>query len=111
MYVVSQIAPANRAACVFVPPLVLLFCPKGSAFMRTKGPKKLLAVAAVLLLTPLFLFAERPHNKKGCDTSFRADKHCQQVPEGGSNGGYFIAIGLTCLGAMLVRSRFRTVSS
>jgi len=79
--------------------------------MTVKGSKRLLAVAALLLLTPLALFAERPNHKKGCDTSFRADKRCQQVPEGGSEAAYLAAIGLTCLGAMLVRSRFRSVQS
>ena len=78
--------------------------------MTVSGPK-LLAVGALVLLTPLLLFAERPtdHHKRGCDTAFRGqDKNCQQVPEGGSNAGYLLALGATCLGAMLVRSRLRS---
>ena len=79
--------------------------------MTVKGPKKLLAVGALVLLTPLVLFAERPNHKKGCDTSFRADRKCQQVPDGGSSAVYLATFGITCLGAMLVRSRFRSVQS
>ena len=76
---------------------------------KMKVPKKLFVAGALVLLTPLFLFANRPDYKKGCDASSRhADKKCQQVPDGGLRGEYLFALGATCLGAMLMRSRFRS---
>ncbi len=39
----------------------------------------------------------------GCDPHSR--KGCQQVPEGGSTAVYLLGAGLTCFGAMFLRSR------
>jgi hypothetical protein len=77
---------------------------------RPIGAKKWLAVCALVFLTPALL-AAKPDKKKGCDaSSFRSDKKCQQVPEGGAATGYLLAVGAMCLGAVFVRSRFSSSS-
>jgi hypothetical protein len=74
--------------------------------IKPTGVKRWLVVWAVVLLTPALL-AARPEKKKGCEaSSFRADKKCQQAPEGGTSTGYLLAVGATCLGAVFVRTRF-----
>lgn len=42
----------------------------------------------------------------GCDGK-HPDKHCQQVPEGGSTVAYLVAAGMISLGAMVIRQRSR----
>jgi len=62
--------------------------------------------AALLCLTPVALSAKDGRNKdrdRGCDP--HRDKRCQQVPEGGSAAIYLLGAGITCLGAMFIRSR------
>ena len=72
---------------------------------KAMSAKRWLAVWAVVLLTPVLL-AAKP-GKKGCDaSSVRSDRHCQQVPEGGTSPSYLLAVGAMCLGAVFVRSRF-----
>lgn len=74
--------------------------------IKTTSAKRWLVVWVVVLLTPVLLVA-RPDKKKGCEaSSFRSDKKCQQVPEGGASTGYLLAVGATCLGAVFVRTRF-----
>jgi hypothetical protein len=70
--------------------------------MTVKEPKKWLLLGALVLLTPVFTFAHSPKDS-GC--GLRKEK-CRQVPDGGSAASYLLAVGATCLGAMLVRSRF-----
>ena len=61
-----------------------------------------LAMVVVCCLAP-GAFARRDH---GCDAHRRdKDRHCQQVPEGGSTAVYLLGAGLTCFGAMLLRSK------
>ncbi len=67
--------------------------------MGNKSGKWLLAVVAVCCLAP----AAFAHHDRGCDPYSRKD--CRQVPEGGSTAIYLLGAGLTCFGAMLVRSR------
>jgi hypothetical protein len=68
---------------------------------------KLMLVALVLVcLAPVSLVA-RPRDERGCDP--RRDRRCQQVPEGGSAAIYLLGAGITCLGAMAIRSRSLTV--
>jgi hypothetical protein len=57
--------------------------------MKNVNRKWWLAVAVVLCLTPA-AFAKRPS---------------AAVPEGGSAAVYLLGAGITCLGAMVVRSR------
>ena len=63
-----------------------------------------LLLGAVVLLTPI-LASAKPKKTCGGDDSFHGDRNCQQVPEGGSSAGYLLALGATCLGAMMLRSR------
>lgn len=68
-----------------------------------REPKKWLLIGALVLLTPVFSLAEHPEHDKGCNPH---ERRCQQqVPDGGSGVGYLLAVGATCLGAMVVRSR------
>ena len=68
--------------------------------MTVKEPRKWLLLGALVLLIPVFSVAQPSNNAQGCDY-----RKCRQVPEGGSAAGYLLAVGATCLGAMLVRSR------
>jgi len=73
--------------------------------MGRPSAKWWLAVAALLLLTPA-LSATRQHEKeKGCGARDDRDKKCRQVPEGGSTAAYLLGAGVTCIGAMVLRSR------
>jgi hypothetical protein len=75
--------------------------------MIAKEPKKWLLLGALVLLIPVFSVAQ-PLNKekdKDKDKGCRNEK-CRQVPDGGSTANYLLAVGATCLGAVLVRSRF-----
>lgn len=66
-----------------------------------------LALIAICCLAPA-AFADEcsPHDKD-------QNKHCpQQVPEGGSAAVYMLGAGLTCFGAMYLRSKVaRTMQS
>jgi hypothetical protein len=71
--------------------------------MKLVRSNRWLLLGAVVLLTPMLVSAKP---KKGCgDDAFRGDRNCQQVPEGGSTAAYLLALGATCLGAMVLRSR------
>lgn len=75
--------------------------------MIGRESKKWLLIGALVLMTPVLSLAQRDHqdrdHKKGCSPHERG---CQQVSEGGSAASYLLAVSATCLGAMLVRSRF-----
>jgi hypothetical protein len=64
---------------------------KGAFFMKNVHRKWWLAVVVVLCLVP---------------AASAKNKHKKQLPEGGSAVVYLIETGITCLGAMVVRSRF-----
>ena len=70
-----------------------------------KEPKKLLLMGTLLLLIPTFSFAHPPNNDKNKGCEFRDSKKCRQVPEGGSSAAYLLAVGATCLGAIVLRSK------
>lgn len=59
-----------------------------------------LAAMLIVCLAPGAL-AEREH-ERGCG---KHKKDCQAVPEGGSGAIYLLGAGLTCFGAMFLRSR------
>jgi hypothetical protein len=70
--------------------------------------KKWLLIGALAMLTPVLSLAQHSNGrdrepKRECNPHERG---CQQVPDGGSAATYLLAVGATCLGAMVVRSRF-----
>lgn len=65
--------------------------------MKNSKAKWMLATILVCCLAPAAL-ADRG---RGCEPRSR----CQQVPEGGSTAVYLLGAGLTCFGAMFLRSR------
>ena len=67
--------------------------------MKTSKRKWWLAAIMICCLAPAAL-ADRGRGR-GCDPRSR----CQQVPEGGSAAIYLLGAGLTCFGAMFLRSR------
>jgi hypothetical protein len=68
--------------------------------MKVSSRKLFLAV--LLLCVVPTAFAKKPKDDK-CEP--RRDRHCEQVPEGGSAAIYLLGAGITCLGAMVIRSR------
>lgn len=72
--------------------------------MSRRSAKWLLAMAALLLLTPVMSASRQSAKEKGC-TALNRDQKCRQVPEGGSMAAYLVGAGVTCLGATVVRSR------
>jgi hypothetical protein len=71
--------------------------------MKSGKGKWWLAVIAVCCLTPA-AFADWGHHHHGCDGQSQRED-CQGAPEGGSTAIYLLGAGLTCFGAMFVRSR------
>ena len=69
--------------------------------MKSLSRKCLLAVVALLCMAPAS-FANKPNKDKD---KCRPGVNCQQLPEGGSAAIYLLGAGITCLGAMLIRSR------
>ena len=65
-----------------------------------------LAIVVVCCLAP-GAFARRDYR---CDPHDR-DRHCQSVPEGGSTAVYLLGAGLTCFGAMFLRSKVKPAQS
>ena len=61
-----------------------------------------LPTVALCCLAPM-AFAGLGHDH-GCDNR-RSRKDCRQVPEGGSTAIYLLGAGLTCVGAMFLRSK------
>jgi hypothetical protein len=70
--------------------------------MKELNRKCLLAAVVLLCMAPAS-FASKPYKDK--DGKCRPGVNCQQVPEGGSAAIYLLGAGITCLGAMFVRSR------
>jgi len=69
--------------------------------MRNSRGKWWLAAVVICCLAPA-AFANRVPERR-CDPHSRRD--CRQVPEGGSTAIYLLGAGLTCFGAMFLRSR------
>ncbi len=67
--------------------------------MRNTKRKWWLAAVVICCLSPT-AFADRDHHH--CD---RWQQDCQQAPEGGSTAIYLLGAGLTCFGAIFLRSR------
>lgn len=59
----------------------------------------------VLLCLSLPVFAVQPRPEKACDARGLRERKCMQVPEGGSALVYLLGAGVTCIAAMLIRSR------
>jgi hypothetical protein len=59
---------------------------------------------ALLCLAPITTFAGQERSKVR-DYHKQAENYRSTVPEGGSSLVYVLGAGVTCLGAMLVRSR------
>jgi hypothetical protein len=70
--------------------------------MKSVWGKWGLTLVALLCLAPATL-AAKPKRDKGCDDD-RQHRDCHQVPEGGSGIIYLLAAGVTCAGAMVIRS-------
>jgi hypothetical protein len=69
-----------------------------------KVARKWLLGASLLCLTPLSFALDRDPGKD--DGKCKPHDDCYQaVPEGGSAAMYLLAAGLTCLGAVFIRSR------
>lgn len=68
-----------------------------------KISRKLLISVPVLLCLVSSSFAMKPHRDRRCDYGHVRD--CRQVPEGGSALVYLLGAGLTCAGAMIIRSK------
>jgi hypothetical protein len=73
----------------------------GAIPMKSLSWKCLLAVVVLLCMAPAS-FANKPYKDKD---KCRPGVNCRQVPEGGSAAIYLLGAGITCLGAMLIRSR------
>jgi hypothetical protein len=67
--------------------------------MNNKNWKWLLAVVALCWLTPAAFATGCASTSAGCPPT-------QAMPEGGSTAIYLLGAGLTCFGAMFLRSRF-----
>jgi len=72
--------------------------------MKTSIDTKWWLVLATLLIIAPSTFASNVRNSRGCDQRISASK-CQQVAEGGPAAVYVLGMGITCLGAMFIRSR------
>jgi len=73
--------------------------------MMKRDPKWWLAIAVLVLLTPVLSAEPHRHHGGGCDSRDPDSAKCQQVPEGGSAATYVLGAGVACLGAMFIRSR------
>lgn len=75
--------------------------------------KRLVKTAAFVLLAGALSSAmAHPNQKpKGCGERYNENCRHVQVPDGGSAMVYLLGAGAACLGAMLVRSRFKKQSA
>lgn len=72
--------------------------------MSNSKRKWLLAVVALCCLAPAaFAGREQAGQVSGCAGA--SAQNCKQVPEGGSTAIYLLGAGLTCFGAMFLRSK------
>jgi hypothetical protein len=80
--------------------------------MRKMNRQWWLALVALLCIVPgayakpgQGAYATTADRARRCDDRHWTAKKCQQVPEGGSAAVYLLGAGITCLGAMFIRSR------
>jgi hypothetical protein len=71
--------------------------------MKSMNRKWWLGLVALLCLAPASFAIQDAGKPKKCDP--RRPRNCHQVPEGGTSLVYVLGAGVTCLGAILVRSR------
>ena len=77
--------------------------------MKLLKSKCWLTAAVMICLAPS-TFALKPKDRdRGCDD--RRGRKCQQVPEGGSALIYVLGAGITCLGAVISRSRMAKLNN
>jgi hypothetical protein len=67
--------------------------------MKSSYRKLLLAVLLLCVVPTAFA---KPKDDK-CNP--KRDRRCEQVPEGGSAAIYLLCAGITCVGAIVIRSR------
>jgi hypothetical protein len=72
--------------------------------MKSMNQKRWLALA-FLCLAPISAFAGQEKPKPRNHHERPANERTVQVPEGGSALVYLLGAGVTCMGAMLIRSR------
>jgi hypothetical protein len=99
--------------CLSVLRVALFVVLEGGVLMRKPMNRRWwLALVALLCMFPGAYAAkpdQGPYATK-LDRAGRCGEHgkgrnCQQVPEGGSAAVYLLGAGITCLGAMFIRSR------
>ena len=73
--------------------------------MTSATRKWCLWAGLLLCLVPSSFALQRDGDHPGRDKCRPSDKCQQQVPEGGSAAIYLLGASVTCLGAMLLRSR------
>jgi len=79
-------------------------CWSGGVLVQEINRKWWLALVVLLCLAPSTFAAKDEAQTKKCDA--KHPKNCaMQVPEGSSSLVYVLGVGVTCLGAMLLRSR------
>jgi hypothetical protein len=101
-FVTGSTTSSNLPLCCLAPEQI---CGKYRELsMSRRSAKWWLAMAALLLLTPVMSATRQSVKERGCGTRDR-DRKCRQVPEGGSMAAYLLGAGVTCFGAMVVRSR------
>ncbi len=70
--------------------------------MRNGRGKWWLAIVVIGCLAPAAFAGQDNGRSRGCEPH---QKNCQPVPEGGSPAIYLLGAGLTCIGAMFLRSK------
>lgn len=78
---------------------------QGVDYMSNVARKWWLGAALLACLVPSSFAFQKIKDDPGHDTCKPGDKCRQNVPEGGSAAIYLLGAGLTCLGAMYIRSR------
>jgi len=72
--------------------------------MISPNRKWWLAALFLLWVTPAS-FAQWGHGRSRLGYDHNRGRDCRQMPENGSSATYLLAAGLTCLGAIVFRSR------
>ncbi len=83
---------------------------KGATAMKRMGRKWWLAAVTLLCLVPTTFALQDAAKPRRCNPRSK-DVKCRQVPDGGSTLVYALGAGITCLGAMVIRSRRDTSES
>jgi hypothetical protein len=78
---------------------------EGVVLMRKPMNRKWwLALVALSCMVPGAYATYKPDRFQRCEEHGNG-RNCRQVPEGGSAAVYLLGAGITCLGAMFIRSR------